>query len=77
MKLVIVSAKKVDFTKVLKSLLTKNAILVINKSDLIKEKLNSKFKYFTHPPGAQQWPGLECAWPPLVKNLLWNHREFF
>ncbi len=46
MKLVIVSAKNVDFTKVLKSLLIKNAILVINKSDLIKGKLNSKFKKY-------------------------------
>jgi len=46
--LVIVSAKNVDFTGVLKSLLTKNAILVVNKSDLIKGKLNSKFKKYEH-----------------------------
>jgi len=46
LKLVIVSAKNVDFNSVLKDLLTKNAILVINKSDLIKEKLNSKFKKY-------------------------------
>ncbi len=44
LRLVIVSAKNVDFTGVLKGLLTKNAILVVNKSDLIKGKLNSKFK---------------------------------
>ena len=43
LKLVIVSAKNLNFTKVLKNLLSKNAILVVNKSDLIKKKLNSKF----------------------------------
>jgi len=46
LKLVIVSVKSVDFTKVLKNLLAKNAILVVNKSDLIKGKLNSKFKKY-------------------------------
>ena len=46
LKLVIVSAKNVDFTNVLKKLLTKNAILVVNKSDLVKGKLNSKFKKY-------------------------------
>ena len=44
LRLVIVSAKNVDVTGVLKGLLTKNAILVVNKSDLIKGKLNIKFK---------------------------------
>ena len=48
LKLVIVSAKNLDFTKVLKDLLSKNAILVINKSDLIKGKLNTKFKKYEH-----------------------------
>jgi len=48
LKLVIISAKNVDFTSVLKRLLTKNAILVVNKSDLVKEKLNSKFKKYEH-----------------------------
>ena len=48
LKLVIVSAKNVDFTVVLKSLLSKDAILVVNKSDLIKGKLNSKFKKYEH-----------------------------
>ena len=48
LKLVIVSAKNVDFTNVLKKLLTKNAILVVNKSDLVKRKLNSKFKKHEH-----------------------------
>ncbi len=48
LKLVIVSAKNLDFTYVLKKLLTKNAILVLNKSDLLKGKLNSKFKKHEH-----------------------------
>ena len=48
LKLVIVSAKNVNFNKVLKDLLTKNAILVVNKSDLINGKLNSKFKKYEH-----------------------------
>ncbi len=46
LKLVIVSAKNVDFTSVLKELLKKNAILVVNKSDLVKGKLNTKFKKY-------------------------------
>ena len=37
LRLVIISARNVDFTGVLEALLTKNAILVINKSDLIKK----------------------------------------
>ncbi len=48
LKLVIISVKNVDFTSVLKSLLTKNAILVVNKSDLIKGKINNKFKKYEH-----------------------------
>ena len=48
LRLVIVSAKNADFTGVLKLLLTKNAILVVNKSDLIKGKLNKKFKKYDH-----------------------------
>ena len=48
LKLVIVSAKNVDFTVILKSLLSKDAILVVNKSDLIKGKLNRKFKKYEH-----------------------------
>jgi len=47
-KLIIVSAKNVDITKVLKDLLAKNAILVVNKSDLVKGKLNKKFKKYEH-----------------------------
>ena len=48
LRLVIISAKNADFASVLKELLTKNAILVVNKSDLIKGKLNSKFKKYEH-----------------------------
>ena len=48
LRLVIVSSKNVDFTNVLKSLLTKNAILVVNKSDLIKKNLNKKLKKYEH-----------------------------
>ena len=48
LRLVIVSAKNLDFKGVLKSLLTKNAILVVNKSDLIKGRINNKFKKYDH-----------------------------
>jgi len=48
LKLVIVSVKNLDFTSVLKKLLSKKAILVVNKSDLLKGKLNSKFKKYDH-----------------------------
>jgi len=48
LRLIIVSFKNVNFSSVLKHLLHKNAILVINKSDLMKGKLNSKFKKYEH-----------------------------
>ena len=48
LRLVIVSAKKVDFSVVLRGLLTKNAILVVNKSDLVSGKLNREFKKHEH-----------------------------
>jgi len=48
LKLVIISSKNVDFTNLLKKLLAENAILVVNKSDLIKKKLNSKLKKYEH-----------------------------
>ena len=48
LKLVIVSAVNVDFSAVLKGLLTKNAILVVNKSDLLKRKINNKLKKYEH-----------------------------
>ncbi len=48
LRLIIVSAKNVDFSGLFRGLLKKNAILVVNKSDLIKGKLNSKFKKYEH-----------------------------
>ena len=48
LKLVIISAKNPDFASVFKKLLTKNAILVVNKSDLVEGKLNSKLKKYEH-----------------------------
>ena len=48
LKLVIVSAKNLEFTSVLKKLLMENAILVVNKSDLVKKKMNSKFTKYNH-----------------------------
>ena len=48
LKLVVVSSKNTDFTDVLEDLLSKNAILVLNKSDLLKKKLSYKFKKYDH-----------------------------
>jgi tRNA modification GTPase len=48
LKVVIVSAKKPDFTGILKGLLSNNAILVVNKSDLLSGKLNKKFKKYEY-----------------------------
>ena len=48
LKLVIISAKKPYFTSVLKSLITKNTILIVNKSDLVKKKLDKKFKKYNY-----------------------------
>ena len=44
LKLVIISSKNSNFTSILEGLLSKNAILVINKSDLVKRKINNKYK---------------------------------
>jgi len=46
LRLVVIDAKSVDFTSVLKNLLDENSILVVNKSDLIKRELNSEIKKF-------------------------------
>ena len=48
LRLVIISAKKPDFNRVFKDLLNKNSILVLNKSDLLKGKLNNKIKKHNH-----------------------------
>jgi tRNA modification GTPase len=44
LKLVVVDAKNLDFTDVLKGLLDQNAILVINKSDLLEADIDPKIK---------------------------------
>ncbi len=48
LKLVVVDAKKLDFTDVLRKLLDENAILVINKSDLLKKDLDPEIKKINH-----------------------------
>jgi len=48
LKLVVVDAKSIDFKGFLNDLLKKDAILVINKSDLLKEKLDSETSKFNH-----------------------------
>jgi tRNA modification GTPase len=48
LKLVVVDAKNLDFNDVLKGLLDENAILVINKSELLEEDIDPKIKKFNH-----------------------------
>ena len=48
LRLVIVPAKNIDFSGVLKDLLSRNAILVVNKIDLSKSKVNKKYKKYEH-----------------------------
>jgi tRNA modification GTPase len=48
LKLIVIDAKSIDFKGVLKELMDENAILVINKSDLLKEDLSSEIKNFEH-----------------------------
>ena len=48
LKLVIVDAKSLNFNDVLKGLLDENAILVINKSDLLKKEIELKIKNINH-----------------------------
>jgi len=48
LKLVIIDAKTKNFSNTIKKLMDKNALLVINKSDLVKGKLNNKFKKYNH-----------------------------
>ena len=47
-KLIIIDAKSIDFKGVLKQLMDENAILVVNKSDLLKNDLSSEIKNFEH-----------------------------
>jgi len=48
LKLIILDAKSVDFTSVLKELIDENAILVVNKSDLIAGNINKELKKHDH-----------------------------
>ena len=48
LKLVVVDAKTIDLSGFLNDLLKNDAILVINKSDLLKGKLNSEISKFNH-----------------------------
>jgi tRNA modification GTPase len=48
LKLIVIDAKSLDFKGVLRDLLDENAILVANKSDLLKEELNLEIKNFEH-----------------------------
>ena len=48
LKLIVIDAKNPNFTGVLLGLLSKNAILVINKSDLIEGDIDPEIKKFEH-----------------------------
>ncbi|MDB3895132.1 tRNA uridine-5-carboxymethylaminomethyl(34) synthesis GTPase MnmE [Candidatus Pelagibacter sp.] len=48
LKLIVVDVKNLDFTDILKGLLDQNAILVINKSDLLDEEINPEIKKLNH-----------------------------
>ena len=48
LKLIVIGAKSIDFKGVLKELMDENAILVVNKSDLLKEDLNFEIKNYEH-----------------------------
>jgi len=48
LKLVILDSKSNNFSKILQDLTDKNAILVVNKSDLLNGNINEKFKNYDH-----------------------------
>ena len=48
LKLIVIDAKNLDFRGILKEMMDENAILVINKSDLMSDDLNSELKVFEH-----------------------------
>ena len=48
LKLVVVDAKSIDFSGFLNDLLKNDAILVVNKSDLLKQKLDTDVSKFNH-----------------------------
>ena len=48
LKLIVVDAKRLDFKGILTNLIDENAILVVNKSDLLNKELNSDLKKYEH-----------------------------
>ena len=48
LRLVVIEPKNLDFTGFLKDLFDKNSILIINKSDLLKKKLDPEIKKLDH-----------------------------
>jgi tRNA modification GTPase len=48
LKLIVVEAKNIDFKGILKDLMDKNAILVINKSELLNNELSPEIKKLDH-----------------------------
>ncbi len=48
LKLVVIDAKNIDFTDTLKGLLDDNAILVLNKSDLLEKDIDPEIKRLNH-----------------------------
>jgi tRNA modification GTPase len=48
LKLIVIDAKSVDFNRVFQDLMDENALLVINKSDILTNNLSSKIKNFNH-----------------------------
>ena len=48
LKLIVIDAKNLDFKDILKELMDENAILVINKSDLLSDGLNFETKHCEH-----------------------------
>ena len=48
LKLIVIDAKTPDFKGILKELMDENAILIINKSDLMNEDLKPELKVFEH-----------------------------
>mgnify|MGYP006085163537 CR=1 FL=1 len=48
LKLIVIEAKSPDIKGIFKELMDENAILVINKSDLLNENLNPEIKVFEH-----------------------------
>jgi len=48
LKLIVVDAKRLDFKGILTNLIDENAILVVNKSDLLNKELNPDIKKYEH-----------------------------